>query len=115
MTVYVDDAMIPFGRMRMSHLFADSDAELHALAAAIGIKRQWHQDKPGNSHYDVCKAKRQQAIAAGAVPVTWRQYGAMVMCRRRAPTRFRDALPAPEEATGLAAELRRARRRGAAA
>ncbi|MBV8349862.1 MAG: DUF4031 domain-containing protein [Mycolicibacterium sp.] len=92
MTVYVDDARIParVGRWdsSWSHLFADTQDELHAFAARLGLRRSWFQDptvsgkplaaKPGsraaeNWHYDVTAAKRRQAIALGAKPITMRQ------------------------------------------
>lgn len=47
MTVYVDDMYLhpigQFGRMKMSHLIADTDAELRAMADKIGVSRRWHQ------------------------------------------------------------------------
>ncbi len=80
MAVYIDDmyrhAIGEFKGMKMSHLIADSDAELHAVAARIGMKREWFQ----GDHYDVPLTRRDPAIAAGAIPVTYRQAGAM---RRR--------------------------------
>ena len=70
MAVYVDDMAAPFGRMVMFHMVADTDDELHAMADRIGGARRWHQ-KPGtpHSHYDICKAKRAQAVAHGAVEI----------------------------------------------
>ena len=70
MAVYVDDMAAPFGRMVMFHMVADTDDELHAMADRIGVARRWHQ-KPGtpHSHYDICKAKRAQAVAHGAVEI----------------------------------------------
>ena len=48
MTVYVDDARIParVGRWdsSWSHLFADTQDELHAFAARLGLRRSWFQD-----------------------------------------------------------------------
>ena len=87
MTVYVDDMhttpMGQFGRMKMCHMIADSDDELHAMAARIGVARRWHQAPPQHdSHYDICLSKRAQAVAAGAVEITWRQTGCMMMRRR---------------------------------
>lgn len=83
MAVYVDDMhRYPageFGRMKMSHMVADTDEELHAMAARIGVARRWFQ----GDHYDVSISKRALAIAAGAVPVTWRQLGVMTLHRRR--------------------------------
>jgi len=83
MTVYVDDSLIPatVNRIssRWSHLFADTQDELHTFAQSIGLRRSWFQ--PGKPfagqpsrlwHYDVTEGKRLQAIAAGARPVAWR-------------------------------------------
>jgi hypothetical protein len=83
MTVYVDDWRQParVGRItaRWSHLTIgphDDISELHAFAAGIGLRRSWFQDKPWpRAHYDVTESKRQQAIAAGAMPITWREAG----------------------------------------
>jgi hypothetical protein len=89
-TVYVDTMRARYGRMVMCHMLADSDDELHAMAERIGLSRRWHQ-KPGtpSSHYDICLAKRALALEAGAVEITWREAGQMVMARRK-----REALAA---------------------
>ena len=94
MAVYVDDMRAKFGRMVMCHMIADTDEELHAMAAKIGVARKWHQ-KPGTarSHYDIALSKRALAIEFGAVEIAWRQSGAM--CARRAVT---GALGNPGEA-----------------
>ena len=87
MTVYVDDMhlseMGQFGRMKMCHMIADTDEELHAMAARIGVARRWFQ-KPGtwSRHYDIAMSKRALAVAAGAVEVTMRQASAMCAHRR---------------------------------
>lgn len=92
MTIYVDDwrQQARVGRLnaRWSHLTVspeDDIAELHAFAARIGLKREWFQDKPWpRAHYDVTESKRQEAIRAGAVSITWREAGRqMVDARRR--------------------------------
>jgi hypothetical protein len=82
MTVYVDTlvahpapadpqtrrAGAPHGH-RWCHMFTDGDlAELHAIAARIGLKRAWFQDHPTLPHYDLTPPRRGAAIAAGAVP-----------------------------------------------
>ena len=77
MTVYVDDAVHPFGRMVMAHMVADTLAELHTMAERLGLKRDWFQCKAVGSlvdekvtpHYDVSTTVRAKAIAAGAVAV----------------------------------------------
>ena len=89
MAVYVDDsniqATIPNGRARhtsqWSHLFADTQEELHEFAERLGLRRSYFQPgKPRGDgspsphwHYDVTAGKRQQAIRLGAQPVTWRE------------------------------------------
>jgi hypothetical protein len=84
MPVYVDDMNAPYGRMKMCHLIADSVEELHAMADTIGVARKWYQAPPKHSsHYDIALSKKELALAAGAIPITWRQAGAM-NARRRA-------------------------------
>lgn len=43
MTVYIDDAYLPYGRMKMCHMIADTEEELHQTALRIGMKRSWFQ------------------------------------------------------------------------
>jgi hypothetical protein len=74
-TVYVDASFIPYRGMKMSHLAATTDGELHAMADRIGVARRWHQKPPrvSYSHYDICASKRVLAVEAGAVEVTTRE------------------------------------------
>lgn len=65
MAVYLDSGRIPYRRMIMCHMIADSLPELHAMAGRIGLKREWFQPL-SSPHYDVCVEKRALAIAAGA-------------------------------------------------
>ena len=51
------------------HMWADSLADLHAMAVAIGMKRAWFQDKPDFPHYDLVATKRKRAVELGAVEV----------------------------------------------
>ncbi len=100
MTVYVDNARIParVGRhaTTWSHLFADTQDELHAFAARLGLRRSWFQDpvkvgkpfkaRPGsraaeNWHYDVTESKRAAAVSLGAVEVSWRDAVAIINAR----------------------------------
>lgn len=79
MGVYVDDFEAAYGRMKMCHMVADTEAELHAMAALIGVARKWSQ----GDHYDICLAKKALAVSAGAHPITTRQLGEWRMERRR--------------------------------
>lgn len=72
MTVYVDHAENLFGRMRMCHMMADTEEELHAMAARIGLKREWFQPQ-SSPHYDVSKEKRALAVKYGAKEVNRRE------------------------------------------
>lgn len=78
MAVYVDNANI---RASVSdalrtvhgvwcHMTADTRPELDEMADAIGMQRSWIQ-YPGTwqEHYDVTRARRQAAVAAGAIEV----------------------------------------------
>lgn len=73
MAVYVDDAKIPFGRMKVSHMIADSEEELHRMAANIGMQRSWFQSKASWPHYGVSLTRRQMAIDLGAKPISQRE------------------------------------------
>lgn len=82
--VFVDDMEAPFGRMRMCHMIADSDDELHAMADKIGVARKWHQAPPkaSSSHYDICLSKRALAVKNGAVEITLRELAMKARERR---------------------------------
>lgn len=112
MVTYVDDMfkypLGQFGRMKMSHLIADTDEELHAMADKIGVARKWHQGPPRHdSHYDIAMAMRAKAVAAGAVEITLRQCSAMTLCRR-----VTGILPKPEDAEAVRERLREETRAG---
>ena len=79
MTVYVDDMRAKFRRYVMCHMIGTDEAELHAIADRIGVARKWYQA----DHYDIAVSKRKLAVAAGAVEITWRQCGFMVVHFRR--------------------------------
>ena len=65
-TVYIDDAVQAWRGQRWAHLMADTLAELHAMAAQLGIPRRAFQNKASGAHYDVPAPLREQAIALGA-------------------------------------------------
>jgi len=69
-TVYVDDANIPFGRMIMCHMVADTLDELNSMADVIGVNRKWFQDHPKHPHYDISRMKKALALQNGAIEVT---------------------------------------------
>lgn len=85
MPVYVDDMYLSaigrFGRMKMSHLVADTEAELHAMADKLGLKRSWYQyPKTPWPHYDVSMSVREKALKLGAVSITMKE--AVAVCKR---------------------------------
>jgi hypothetical protein len=88
MTVYVDDMRMParVGRIsaRWSHLMADTDEELNAFAAQLGLQRSWAQ-YPGTwkSHYDVTDAKRHRAIQMGARPIGYGSQESIALLQRK--------------------------------
>lgn len=67
MSVYVDRAAYPYGRMVMCHMIADSPGELREMASRIGVAIKWFQRAASVPHFDICKAKRTLAVAAGAI------------------------------------------------
>lgn len=84
MTVYVDNAMIPYRGMLMSHMISDTTEELRAMSQRIDVSWRWVQYAgTPKEHMDICASKRQQAIKAGAVEVTSRAIAEMIRRRRR--------------------------------
>ena len=80
MTVYVDHARNGLGRMVMCHMLADTPSELHEMAAAIGMKRQWYQspDKASFPHYDVSLSRRALAVSRGAKEISRQECAAFM-------------------------------------
>ncbi len=72
MSVYVDSANIPYGRMIMCHMVADTLEELHKMADDLELKRKWFQDTR-HPHYDISKMKKAEALKLGAVEVSNRE------------------------------------------
>jgi len=85
MSVFVDNARNPLGRMKLSHMMADTRSELVAMAKLIGIDAKYIQ-KAGTyqEHFDVCSSARVKAIKAGAIPVTSKVLVAKMLARRGA-------------------------------
>lgn len=75
MAVYVDDMyknpLGKLGRMKMSHMAADTTIELLEMVDKIGVDRKWIQNKgTGREHFDIAMVKRNAAIAAGVITVS---------------------------------------------
>jgi hypothetical protein len=73
MSVYIDDARIQYGRMKMCHMIADTLEELTGMASKIGVDLRWIQGEGIIQHYDLSLTKRKLAIEAGAIEVSTRQ------------------------------------------
>lgn len=72
MSVYVDKAQNPYGRMKMCHMMADTIEELHQMADKIGVDRK-HFQPTSTPHYDICQTKRMLAVNNGAIVIDRRK------------------------------------------
>lgn len=77
MAVYIDDmykiSLGKLGRMKMSHMMADSTEELLAMCDKTGVKKKWIQlEGTKQEHFDVTISKRKLAIENGAIEVPMR-------------------------------------------
>ena len=66
------------------HLLADTRAELHEMAAALGIPARFFQDHPWRWHHDLPAPLRPRAVELGAVEVTMHDVGALLRARKAA-------------------------------
>lgn len=74
MAVYVDNLQLPFGRMKMCHMVADTREELFDMVDKIGVQRKWIQDFGSKrEHYDISLTKRALAVKNGAIGVGARE------------------------------------------
>jgi hypothetical protein len=107
-SVYVDNARIPaqVGRYsgRWSHLTADTETELRAFAARLGLPASWWQTcktstacQPAGRcvhwHIDITDRHRTAALAAGAIPIDVRDWAAITATRRAQLTPLRGVRP----------------------
>jgi hypothetical protein len=69
---------------RFCHLLADTRAELHTMAEALGIPSAYFQDHPWRWHHDLPEPLRARAIELGAVEITMHDVGALLKLRRAA-------------------------------
>lgn len=83
MSVYIDNAFLPFRNMLMCHLIADTQEELLAMVDKIKVQRKWIQypRQPKREHFDICSSKRVLAIKAGAVSVGWKDLAVAIANR----------------------------------
>ena len=98
--LYVDNAQIPYRQMKMSHLVADTSAELRRACRALGLRESYiqHAGAP-KEHLDVSASRRLEAIRRlGAKPISSRRIMVIIQARRRAMTRrMKQATETPEE------------------
>jgi FMN phosphatase YigB (HAD superfamily) len=89
--VYIDDMykypMGKFGRMKMSHMIADSTKELLSMAEGIGLKKEWIQyEGTPLEHFDISITKRKEALKLGAVEISLREMGKRISERKQQTT-----------------------------
>ena len=70
MSVYVDDAVVPWRGEYWAHLMGDTLAELHAFARSLGLPRRAFQGKRSGAHYDITVDMRGRALQLGAVAIS---------------------------------------------
>lgn len=80
MTVYVDEWSKSWGRIALTdRMIADTDAELHAMAARISVARGCYMI----GYYSIAPSKRAHAVRKGAREITRLQLSKMMRKRRR--------------------------------
>lgn len=66
------------------HLFCNGNLdELHTFAVKLGLRREWFQKHAAMPHYDLTRAKRQQALCLGAIPADRRTEGLWIKTWRQ--------------------------------
>lgn len=87
--VYVDNMNMPYGRMIMCHMIADTTEELLEMADKIGVARKWIQKKGTyQEHFDISLGAKKKAIEAGAKEISMRELSQMTLQREGSP--FKD-------------------------
>ena len=72
------------------HMVADTARELHAMAAAVGMRREWFQPL-SSPHYDVSLSRRRAAVALGAAEVGRRELvGVLRRIRAMGPVEWEE-------------------------
>ena len=85
--VYVDNMYIislgQFGRMKMSHMIADTKQELLEMADKIGVQRKWIQaEGTHREHFDIAIIKRKLAVQFGAKEISMYELADMIKKRK---------------------------------
>jgi hypothetical protein len=92
MTVYVDSVAPcqPNAKWRhreSCHMFADTHDELMDMARRMGLRPAWLQSAGTHTeHFDLTENRRRQAIGYGAVSVTRRDMGNIILGKTDAKT-----------------------------
>lgn len=64
----------------MCHMVADSREELLEMVDKIGISRKHIQNKGTyREHFDICKSKRELAVKNGAVEISYKEMGRLML------------------------------------
>jgi hypothetical protein len=72
--IYVDNANIKFGRMKMFHLIADTQDELLDFAEKLSIDIRHIQFKDTyKEHFDISKSKKELALKFGAIEISTKE------------------------------------------
>ena len=84
--VYVDNMNRKFGRMKLSHMIADTTEELLEMVDKIGIDRKWIQ-YPGTyrEHFDISEVKKKIALSLGATQISMMDLGRILAKRPGSP------------------------------
>lgn len=59
---------------KVSHLIADTEAELHEFAGRLSLKRSWFQDTNHPHHYDLSPGMFHRAVKLGVTLLELRPY-----------------------------------------
>jgi hypothetical protein len=82
MSVYVNKLRTRYGGLTLCHLLADTLPELHDMARRLGLGPElFQQDRI--PHYDLSRARRDQAIADGAKVIDRHQLAELMLCYQR--------------------------------
>ena len=85
MSLYVDHARLPYRRMLMSHLLADTSEELRQAEQLLGLPANsvQHLGTP-KEHLDISESKRATAVKMGAIEVTSKYLVLLIKKKRKA-------------------------------